>query len=131
MTDIPEILGGISVILVFITIAMNFIYPEIESTVAGEPNERDSQNTKNVYKKDIKNIIKYRMVPFATFIFILIYICLPRSFEIFCNSVPSLWRFDLKNTLFIFIEIIMIAMLLINVFVIAKLYNRIKKNNKI
>ena len=121
-----EILAGISILLVFITVSINIVYPRINNYLHTRPPSKKRPNDRKKYKNEVKGYIIFKTIPLFFFLLLLFYLCLPTTINYLINGKLEIWNFDLTITLFIFIEVSILILLSINTFLLFKIihYNK-------
>jgi hypothetical protein len=125
--ELSDILSGISILIVFITVFADILGRSIdEIIVLKKPSQGESDYCNNLKKKYAK------YVP-LTFIFfaanvVIFYLLLPTSVYILSESKISIWKFDLGATLFIVIEL---GILILVIFAISMLVKILKRKKEV
>lgn len=102
-------LSAISVLLVFITVAFNLVMPDVWDTLSGNYNPED----KGVREYQLSTIHKqlwFKVLPLSVFCLLLAYLLTPKTISIIFECSFELFHFDLLNTLFLVICIVMYFM---------------------
>ena len=106
-----EILSAVSVLLIFLTVLLSLIEKNVETILSNRPPQDHADKMKK-YKKKIRNILYFKLIPIFLIYAIVFYVLIPSTIKIILNSAFSFWDFDALNTIFIFVEIGLFSLLI-------------------
>lgn len=117
-----DILSSLSIILVFVTIALDIFIKEAEAFA--NKNKPDSSHISEVKQyKRTKNNLAIKLSITTLFYLLIFYLLLPNTFKIIKNSSISFWTFDLVNTFYVIINFGLLILFLIALTKSYKLIN--------
>jgi hypothetical protein len=107
-----DILSSLSIILVFVTVALDLFIREAIEFQKQIPPDKEKKSLVNEYRNQrIGILIKlYGTLIFYALIF---YLVLPKSIDIIKSSRLTFWDFDILNSFFILINIALLIFILI------------------
>ncbi len=119
-----DILSAVSVLLIFLTFLLNVLEKQISEKIQSKPPEKAQIQKYKSYKEDIVKLLLLKSFPLTLIFICTFYSLLPLSVQIISISSLNLWNFDELNTIFIFVEVGLFALMVIS---ILKLFDLIKK----
>jgi hypothetical protein len=118
-----DILSSISVLLVFLTFLLNGIEKDVREIInKGKPPKAQSI-ARAKFNSQILRLLLIKTLPVTLGFTMTFYTLLPKTIYLFTTTCFSLWQFDELNTLFVFIEI---GLLALTIFACYKSYELIK-----
>lgn len=124
-----DLLSAISIILVILFFVVNAFEKEVSEFLAERNPNAEQKELLNHYNKKLSKLFYRRSIPLVVLLIFIFYILLPQSINILNTSSFSLWFFDELKTLFIFIELGILGLILYIIFIIKRLYKKIKGNS--
>ncbi|MFM9756498.1 hypothetical protein ACKKBH_06175 [Aeromonas dhakensis] len=123
LSDIVSVSG---LLLTLVTFLFNLAWPRI--TVALEVNEDlAGDKARARAKKSIIHVVFLVVLPILISFFLLFYVNLPSAIEIISTSTLDLWDFNVDKTLYIMVVWALLAFVIINLSILAKLLLKIRR----
>lgn len=117
-----DILSSLSIILVFVTIALDIFIKEAEDFSSKSKPDSSQNKLLNKYNRTKSTLIS--KLSAVTFFYLLIfYLLLPNTIKIIDNSNFSFWKFDLVNTFYVIINF---GLFILFIIALLKTYKLIK-----
>ena len=102
-----ETISTISLLLALLAILSGVFYPRINKILKeNKPGKGKKLDRKN-YKWRIRGVITFHCLPLLISYIFLFYVCLPSTIEIRQVSNFDPWNFDVINTIFVFVNILL------------------------
>lgn len=121
-----DTISTLSLLIVFQTVFYDILSKDVSSFVQREIYGKSSPLSRRSYKKDLIRISIKVLFLFFSYL-TLSYLLIPETISIISNNKFSLWTFDIKNTLFVFIEIYLIAFTILSFELVLDLIKTVKK----
>lgn len=121
-----ETLSAISVLLVFLTVLLSSIEQNVETILSKRP-QQEHKDKMRKYKRKIKNILYFKLIPISLIYTIVFYTLLPSTIEIISVSTFSFWYFDTLNTIFVFVEAGLLGLVIYSISKVITLFQELFK----
>lgn len=121
-----ETLSAISVLLVFVTVLLSSIEQNVETILSKRP-QQEHKDKMRKYKRKIKNILCFKLIPISLIYTIVFYTLLPSTIEIISVSTFSFWHFDTLNTIFVFVEVGLLGLVIYSISKVITLFQELYK----
>ncbi|WP_147379538.1 hypothetical protein [Culturomica massiliensis] len=121
-----ETLSAVSVLLVFLTVLLSSIEQNVETILSKRP-QQEHKDKMRKYKRKIKNILCFKLIPISLIYTIVFYTLLPSTIEIISVSTFSFWHFDTLNTIFVFVEVGLLGLVIYSISKVITLFQELYK----
>ena len=122
-----DIISAASLIFTIIALTFNSQVKEINYIIEEKEYDRTSPESRKTQKNIVVRAILLKAFPLFLAFWILFYTLLPKAITLIKESSISLWHFDTVNTLFIFIEAIILLFAIRSFYMLLKLFNKVTK----
>jgi hypothetical protein len=122
-----DLISALSVFLVFLTFLLNSLEADLKELLKKRKPDANQINSLNQYKLEFKKLFYLKSLPISIVYISTFYILLPKTINIINNSKLSFWEFDEFNTLFVFIELGLLCLMIYAFIKSFQLFKKIKK----
>ena len=105
---------------------MSSIEQNVETILSKRP-QQEHKDKMRKYKKKIKNILYFKLIPVFLIYTIVFYTLLPSTIEIISVSTFSFWHFDTLNTIFVFVEVGLLGLVIYSISKVITLFQELYK----
>ena len=123
-------LQAISVILVFIVVALGLLIPPARDELNLALKNFTSLGAEENCKARVRTLWLFRFLPLLCLCALVAYLILPRALSIMAESQFAIWRFDLLPTLFVLIDALLWVSVIAVGYMFFKLWDRKRKMDK-
>ncbi len=120
-----ETISTLSLLIVFQTVFYDILSKDVNTFVEKEIYGKQTPTSRGIYRRELIRITIKTSFLFFSYL-ILFYLLIPESISILKTSSFSLWDFDIRNTLFVFIEIYLFVFTALSFELMFELEKRIK-----
>lgn len=119
-----ETISTLSLLIVFQTVFYDILSKDVTVFIKKEIYGKQTPVSRGIYRRELIRIVIKVTFLFLSYL-VLSYLLIPESISILKNSSFSLWNFDIKNTLFVFIEIYLFVFTALSFELMFEMYKKI------
>jgi len=114
----------LSIIIVFLTVYYDILSKDISTFISKKVWGRNAQKSRDLYRREL-TIISIKSIALSAFYLVIAYLLIPETVFIIKNSQINLIEFDLKNSLFVFLEIFILVFMILSFEMLVKIIRKI------
>lgn len=124
--EIDKLLSAISVLLVFLIFFLSLIEKEIDEQTSKNKPDKAQASARKSFECHLKWLSVKSIFLNLSFLSAF-YLLLPKTLSILCSNKFSIWNFDERNTIFVFIEIGLIILFIFSIFKTLEVHSKINE----
>jgi hypothetical protein len=130
LIDLSPLISAISVILGVLTYFLTMVHKAIDEAVKPDIPDAAQKENRRLFRKGLAISLVAGPLPLAVGFGFLFYLALPTAAQIVRTSSFVLWDFDLRRTLFVYLELAVFVCLAICLLSLSRLIKKLWNSRK-
>jgi uncharacterized BrkB/YihY/UPF0761 family membrane protein len=122
-----QALVAISVLLVFLSFMLQGLQRELDEKIHARVPEAEQTEARRTWRSALLALLWTRMVPTTLAFLAAFYTLLPSAVQILTKSSPSLWHFNALDTIFVFVELGLLGLVIYSGTICIRIVRRLRR----